>query len=199
MTTSISGSLATTSTTTSTSSAPIVTSSSHATSKSRGHALMLERLWRIKDPSAPEPKPLSRVTTDMLSGNTYDFLSYSDRKLLEKMYTYAEENNINLEQVDALAFDLAGYRMDVASGTSPAFSLMHPDFPFPPIDRLATSLVNSIRQLDGFHHRPCALEYDGDAMKIMIFLHGTAIMHRTALGCSRRTSPASYSERRIYL
>ncbi|WP_277060194.1 hypothetical protein, partial [Rivihabitans pingtungensis] len=116
MTTSISGSLATTSTTTSTSSAPIVTSSSHATSKSRGHALMLERLWRIKDPSAPEPKPLSRVTTDMLSGNTYDFLSYSDRKLLEKMYTYAEENNINLEQVDALAFDLAGYRMDVASG-----------------------------------------------------------------------------------
>ncbi len=77
---------------------------------------MLERLWRIKDPSAPEPKPLSRVTTDMLSGNTYDFLSYSDRKLLEKMYTYAEENNINLEQVDALAFDLAGYRMDVASG-----------------------------------------------------------------------------------
>ena len=83
---------------------------------SRGHGLMLERLWRIKDPSASEPKPLSLVTTSMLSGNTYDFLSYSDRKLLEKVYAYAEENNLDLEQVDALAFDLAGYRMDVASG-----------------------------------------------------------------------------------
>ena len=83
---------------------------------SRGHGLMLERLWRIKDPAASEPKPLSLVTTSMLSGNTYDFLSYSDRKLLEKVYAYAEENNLDLEQVDALAFDLAGYRMDVASG-----------------------------------------------------------------------------------
>lgn len=83
---------------------------------SRGHGLMLERLWRIKDPAASEPKPLSLVTTNMLSGNTYDFLSYSDRKLLEKVYAYAEENNLDLEQVDALAFDLAGYRMDVASG-----------------------------------------------------------------------------------
>lgn len=81
-----------------------------------GRALMLERLWRIKDPTAPDPKVLSVVTTNMLTGNSYDFLSSSDRKLLEKAYTYAEQNNINLEQVDALAFDMAVYRMGVASG-----------------------------------------------------------------------------------
>ncbi len=86
---------------------------------SRGHGLMLERLWRIKDPSAPEPKILSTVTTDMLSGNSFDFLSYSDRRLLEKVYTYAEENNIDLEQVDLLAFDMAGYRMAGPGGHIP--------------------------------------------------------------------------------
>ena len=86
---------------------------------SRGHGLMLERLWRIKDPSAPEPKILSTVTTDMLSGNSFDFLSYSDRRLLEKVYTYAEDNNIDLEQVDLLAFDMAGYRMAGPGGHIP--------------------------------------------------------------------------------
>lgn len=86
---------------------------------SRGHTLMLERLWRIKDPSAPEPKILSTVTTDMLSGNSFDFLSYSDRRLLEKAYTYAEDNNIDLEQVDLLAFDMAGYRMAGPGGHIP--------------------------------------------------------------------------------
>jgi hypothetical protein len=47
----------------------------------------------------------------MLSGNSFDFLTYSDRRLLEKVYSYAEENNIDLEQVDLLAFHMAGYRM----------------------------------------------------------------------------------------
>ena len=94
-------------------------SSDSTSSKSRGHALMLERLWRIKDPSAPEPKILSTVTTDMLSGNSFDFLSYSDRRLLEKVYTYAEDNNIDLEQVDLLAFDMAGYRMAGPGGHIP--------------------------------------------------------------------------------
>ncbi len=111
MTTRVSSSLATTSTATLTPAATVATSSSQATSQSRGHALMLERLWRIKDPSAPEPKILYTVTTDMLSGNSFDFLTYSDRRLLEKVYSYAEENNIDLEQVDLLAFDMAGYRM----------------------------------------------------------------------------------------
>ena len=111
MTTSVSSSLATTSIATLTPAATVATSSSQATSQSRGHALMLERLWRIKDPSTPEPKILYTVTTDMLSGNSFDFLTYSDRRLLEKVYSYAEENNIDLEQVDLLAFDMAGYRM----------------------------------------------------------------------------------------
>lgn len=82
MTTRVSSSLATTSTATLTPAATVATSSSQATSQSRGHALMLERLWRIKDPSAPEPKILYTVTTDMLSGNSFDFLTYSDRRLL---------------------------------------------------------------------------------------------------------------------
>ena len=36
-------------------------------------------------------KILYTVTTDMLSGNSFDFLTYSDRRLLEKVYSYAEE------------------------------------------------------------------------------------------------------------
>jgi hypothetical protein len=85
---------------------------------SRGHGLMLERLWRIKDPAAAEPKVLSVVTTNMLTGNSSDFLTYADRRLLEKAYTYAEENNISLEKIDLLAFDISGYRMNEASGGS---------------------------------------------------------------------------------
>ena len=54
-----------------------------------GKAVMLSRLWRINDPSASAPKVLSSVTTNMLTGNSYDFLSSSDRKFLEKAYTYA--------------------------------------------------------------------------------------------------------------
>ena len=79
---------------------------------------MLERLW-IKDPSTPEPKILYTVTTDMLFSNSFDFLTYSDRRLLEKVYSYAEENNIDLEQVDLLAFDMAGYRMAGPGGYLP--------------------------------------------------------------------------------
>ena len=38
----------------------------------------------------------------MLTGNSYDFLSSSDRKFLEKVYAYAQEKNIDLAQVDNL-------------------------------------------------------------------------------------------------
>ena len=90
--------------------------SASAQKTSHGRAVMLERLWRITDPSKPEPKVLSVVTTDMLTGNTSDFLTHDDRRLLAKAYSYAEENNIGLEKIDLLAFDLSSYRMGQASG-----------------------------------------------------------------------------------
>ena len=37
------------------------------------HALMLERLWRIKEPFRAWAKILYTVTTDMLSGSSFDF------------------------------------------------------------------------------------------------------------------------------
>lgn len=62
----------------------------------RVDALMLERLWRITDPSAPEPKVLSVAYPSTC--HTSDFLTYDDRKLLAKAYSYAEEKNIGLER-----------------------------------------------------------------------------------------------------
>ncbi len=89
-------------------------SSASAQKTARGRALMLERLWRITDPSAPEPKVLSVAYPSTC--HTSDFLTYDDRKLLAKAYSYAEEKNIGLEKIDLLAFDLSGYRMTQASG-----------------------------------------------------------------------------------
>lgn len=90
-----------------------------------GKAVMLSRLWRINDPSASAPKVLSSVTTNMLTGNSYDFLSSSDRKFLEKVYAYAQEKNIDLAQVDNLATDMAAYRMLYATN-GPGLSAIGP-------------------------------------------------------------------------
>lgn len=96
---------------------PTEESSSSSTQKAaRGRALMLERLWRITDPSAPEPKVLSVANPSISTCNANDFLTYDDRQLLAKAYSYAEEKNISLEQIDLLAFDLSNYRVTQASG-----------------------------------------------------------------------------------
>ena len=61
----------------------------------------------------------------MLTGNSYDFLSSSDRKFLEKVYAYAQEKNIDLAQVDNLATDMAAYRMLYATN-GPGLSAIGP-------------------------------------------------------------------------
>lgn len=90
-----------------------------------GKAIMLSRLWRITDPSTSAPKVASSVTSNMLTGNSYDFLSTSDRKFLEKVYDYAQNKNIDLTEVDNLASDMAAYRMLYATN-GPGLSAIGP-------------------------------------------------------------------------
>ena len=89
---------------------------SRAEKMSSGTAIMLERLWRITDPTVSAPAVKTVTTTSMTNFNTADFLTTSDRKFLEKVYTWASENKQPLEQVDALAADMAMYRLAGPSG-----------------------------------------------------------------------------------
>ena len=82
-----------------------------------GHAMLLSRLFHTENPNAAPPV-VTKMTTDNLTGNGYSFLRMEDRKLLERAYEYASANGMDLEQVDAMAFDLSHYRFLEANGTT---------------------------------------------------------------------------------
>ncbi|NMM27168.1 MAG: hypothetical protein HHJ12_07735 [Glaciimonas sp.] len=80
-----------------------------------GHAMLLLRLFRTKDPQA-QPPVMTTLTTKDVSGNSASFLGMGDRKLIERAYEYATSNGMDPVQVDNLAFDLSIYRHMQTSG-----------------------------------------------------------------------------------
>lgn len=74
-----------------------------------GRAMLASRLFR-SDTEHYDGKV--RTTPLGASGNTYEYLTASDRKMVEDMYEYCAANEIDLAYVDTLALDLAVYRMN---------------------------------------------------------------------------------------
>jgi hypothetical protein len=89
-----------------------------------GRAMMLSRLFHTSDPNA-NPSIDSSTTTSNLSGSAYSFLNAGDRQVISKLYEYASSNGIDPLKVDAVAFDLGGYRMDGPSGPSDTAGLLY--------------------------------------------------------------------------
>ena len=77
-----------------------------------GRSLVLSRLFHTNDPSL-EPPVLYQFT---MSGNSYEFLNTQDRDIVAKLYEYAQESGIDLEQITNFAFDLAHHRFKMLFG-----------------------------------------------------------------------------------
>jgi hypothetical protein len=76
-------------------------------SLSAGEVAMLSRIFGVKS-HEDAPKPSSSVED---SGNAFNLITYQDRKTLVSAYQFAIDNNLDLDQVDRLAFDMAVHRM----------------------------------------------------------------------------------------
>lgn len=73
-----------------------------------GEALVLSRLFMTSDPGAA---PMYTVLDKSDSAvSPYDFLTEGDRDLLANVYTYAQQQGVDLRYVDMLALDLGTYR-----------------------------------------------------------------------------------------
>lgn len=77
------------------------------TESTDGYALMVERIFNGKEP--PVRSGIGGGV-DKLMRMPYEFLTQSDRDLLAEMYTYGQEQGIDLEYVDSLARNLGDYR-----------------------------------------------------------------------------------------
>ncbi len=82
-----------------------------------GYTTMLTRIFHVDD-RKNEPKVETRATmTNMIRGDQY-FLSHQDRAILAYAYQYAQEQGLPPDEVDALAFDLGGFRFLEATGNN---------------------------------------------------------------------------------
>ncbi|ALU87994.1 hypothetical protein Hrubri_0777 [Herbaspirillum rubrisubalbicans M1] len=70
------------------------------------YLVLLQRVFGLSR-REEEPAPLRRAGAGALNR---DFLAYDDRRLLAEAYAYAQTHEMALEEVDALARDLAAYR-----------------------------------------------------------------------------------------
>ncbi|WP_288407701.1 hypothetical protein [uncultured Herbaspirillum sp.] len=70
------------------------------------YLVLLQRVFGLSR-REEEPAPLRRAGAGALNR---DFLAYDDRRLLAEAYAYAQAHEMALEEVDALAHDLAAYR-----------------------------------------------------------------------------------------
>jgi hypothetical protein len=74
-----------------------------------GHALLVSRLFHTDEAhynGTPKTTPLAD------GGSNYDYLTSDDRKMVEDMYSYCAAKGMDLRYVDALALDLAEYRVN---------------------------------------------------------------------------------------
>lgn len=76
------------------------------------YLVLLQRVFGVLR-REDEPTPVRRTTAGVASR---DFLAYGDRRLLAEAYAYAQANGMALDEVDALARDLATYRQARAGG-----------------------------------------------------------------------------------
>lgn len=72
-------------------------------------------LQRVFGVSRREDEPMVARSSGM-SMHSRDFLGFGDRRYLARAYAYAAANGLALEEVDALADDLAAYRFSRANG-----------------------------------------------------------------------------------
>ena len=79
-----------------------------------GYNTMLQRVFYVTS-KADEP-PVATVA--YIGTGHRDFLRKEDRQFLANTYQFAAENGDSLKEVDALAFDLAGYRYLQATGNN---------------------------------------------------------------------------------
>lgn len=82
-----------------------------------GYTTMLARIFHVDD-RKNEPKVETRATmANMIRGDQY-FLTHQDRAFLAYAYQYAQEQGLASDEVDALAFDLGGFRFREATGNN---------------------------------------------------------------------------------
>ncbi len=70
------------------------------------YLMLLQRVFGVSR-REDEPAPVRRAAAGT---SARDFLAYGDRRLLAEAYDYAQAHEMALEEVDALARDLAAYR-----------------------------------------------------------------------------------------
>jgi hypothetical protein len=83
------------------------------------YLVLLQRVFGVLR-REDEPAPVRRATAGVASR---DFLAYGDRRLLAEAYAYAQANGMALDEVDALARDLATYRRHAPAVRLPAAAL----------------------------------------------------------------------------
>ncbi|NMM29351.1 MAG: hypothetical protein HHJ12_19250 [Glaciimonas sp.] len=83
-----------------------------------GHAMLLLRLFRTKDPQAQPPVEFSFGTQNLSGNSSAGFLKMNDRQLIERAYEYATASGMDPVQVDGLAFHLANYRFLQITGNN---------------------------------------------------------------------------------
>jgi len=82
-----------------------VNNSAHAAQDS-AYLMLLQRVFGVGR-REDEPAPVRRAAAGT---SARDFLAYGDRRLLAEAYDYAQAHEMALDEVDALARDLAAYR-----------------------------------------------------------------------------------------
>lgn len=82
-----------------------VNNSAHAAQDS-AYLMLLQRVFGVAR-REDEPAPVRRAAAGT---SARDFLAYGDRRLLAEAYDYAQAHEMALDEVDALARDLAAYR-----------------------------------------------------------------------------------------
>ncbi|MBP1315241.1 hypothetical protein J2X56_003092 [Herbaspirillum sp. 1173] len=82
-----------------------ISNSAHAAQDS-AYLVLLQRVFGVTR-REDEPSPVRRAAAGT---NPRDFLAYGDRRLLAEAYAYAQSHAMALEDIDALARDLAAYR-----------------------------------------------------------------------------------------
>lgn len=78
-----------------------------------GKSLLMSRMFHNNDANASIPV----ATVDNGSVPAINFLTTTDRSQMSELYDYASKNNIDLAQVDGVAFDLAMYRQSGENST----------------------------------------------------------------------------------
>lgn len=77
-----------------------------------GQAIMLSRLFNTTDPNAAPPvqSGVNGMDQNHIGMGSVNFLTQSDRTLVSKMYSYAQQQGADLQHVDQIAYALGAYR-----------------------------------------------------------------------------------------